>query len=180
MALYSIFALALALSADAFSFSLGLGMMGVNRRQIFLISITVLIFHVIMPLAGYAVGEIFGAFLGKSASVLGALLLTFLGIRMIWEVFSDKEENFSQFILTSARGIVLLGVTVSLDALSVGFTLGTQRVALGLVAGIIGIVAGVTTFIGLNLGQKIGDWLGDRAVIIGGLILIYMGVTMAF
>lgn len=178
MGLYTVLALALALSADAFSFSLGLGMTGVTKRQIILLSLTVLAFHIIMPLTGYYIGGVFGAFLGKAATILGALILIFLGVRMIWESLSKREENFSRFVLTSSYGIVLMGVTVSLDALSVGFTLGTQKVALGTAAAIIGVVAGVMTFVGLGFGQKVGEWIGNRAVIIGGLILIYIGVSL--
>ncbi len=178
MGLYTVLALALALSADAFSFSIGLGMTGVTKRQIMFLSLTVLVFHIVMPLGGYFVGGIFGSFLGRWANILGALVLVFLGLRMIWEGFSGKGDNFSKYVLSSGFGIVAMGATVSLDALSVGFTLGTQRVALGTAAAVIGIVAGIMTFIGLGFGQKLGEWIGNRAVIFGGLILIYIGVNL--
>ena len=178
MELFTVFALALALSADAFSFSLGLGMTGVTRRQVYLISLTVFAFHVIMPLAGYFAGGFMGHYLGRWAGYVGAGVLVLLGLRMIWEGFSHQRENFSRYILTSVYGIGIMGATVSIDALSVGFTLGTQQVALGLAAVIIGVVSGVMTFIGLGLGQKVGEWIGQRAVIIGGVILVLIGIKM--
>lgn len=178
LSLYAVLALAFALSADAFSFSLGLGMTGVTRKQVFRISLTVLVFHVIMPLAGYVVGGVTGTFLGKWASIVGALILVLLGLRMIWEGFSNKGEDFSRYILTNTYGIMLLGLTVSLDALSVGFTLGTQKVALGFAATVIGLVAGTMTFIGLGFGKKVGEWLGRRAVVGGGLVLVYIGINL--
>ncbi len=178
MGIYTILALALGLSADAFSFSLGLGMTGVTRRQILLISLTVLVFHIIMPLAGYFVGGVFGVFLGKFAGVAGALILVLLGLRMIWESISRQERNFTGYVLTSTYGIVILGATVSLDALSVGFTLATQKIALVFPAVIMGIVAGAMTFAGLGFGQKVGEWLGGRAVLLGGLVLVYIGVKL--
>lgn len=178
MGLYTIMALAFALSADAFSFSLGLGMAGVNFRQIIKISLTVLAFHIIMPLIGYYVGGFFGSHFGRTASILGAVILVLLGLRMMWEGLQSREDNFSRYLLASGYGIIILGATVSLDALSVGFTLGTQRVALGLTAVIIGTVAGIMTFSGLGLGRKVGEWMGHRAVIIGGLVLIYIGIRL--
>ncbi|HWI55144.1 MAG TPA: manganese efflux pump MntP family protein [Desulfobacteria bacterium] len=178
MGLYTVLALALALSADAFSFSLGLGMTGVTKRQIILLSLTVLVFHIVMPLGGYFIGGIFGSFLGRSANILGALVLIFLGLRMIWDSFTDKEDNFSKYVLSSTSGIVVMSATVSLDALSVGFTLGTQRVSLGTSAAVIGLVAGLMTFLGLGFGQKAGELIGNRAVIIGGLILVYIGINL--
>lgn len=178
MGLQTIFALALALSADAFSFSLGLGMTGVNRRQVIQISLTVLVFHIIMPLAGYFVGEVLGAFFGKWAGIVGAAVLILLGLRMVWEGIGSPRANISRYVLTSTYGITLLGAAVSLDALSVGFTLGTQRMPLGLAAAIIGLIAGIMTFTGLGFGRKIGEWIGQRAVAVGGLVLVYIGATL--
>ena len=178
MGLYTVLALAFALSADAFSFSLGLGMAGVNRRQILLLSLTVLVFHIVMPLGGYFIGDLFGEYLGKAAKVLGAVVLIFLGGRMIWESYSGKEENFSNYVLASGYGIITMGATVSLDALSVGFTLGTRQAPLGMAAAVIGIVAGIMTFTGLGFGKKVGEWIGKRAEIFGGAILIYIGASM--
>lgn len=178
MGFYAIVALAFALSADAFSFSLGLGMAGVNRRQIILISMTVLIFHIIMPLIGSFVGGVFGTVLGQQATLIGALVLIFLGFRMIWAGLNNREEKLSRYILTSTYGIILLGATVSLDALSVGFSLGTQKVALGLPVVVIGVIAGAMTFLGLGFGKRIGDWIGHRAVMVGGSILVYLGINL--
>lgn len=178
MGLYTIVALAVALSADAFSFSLGLGMSGVTLRQIIKISLTVLAFHIIMPLTGYYVGGFFGSYFGRTASILGAVILVLLGLRMMWEGLHKREDNISRYLLASGYGIILLGATVSLDALSVGFTLGTQRAALGLAAVVIGSVAGVMTFMGLGLGRKVGEWAGHRAVVAGGLVLVYVGARL--
>lgn len=178
MGLYTVLAMAFALSADAFSFSIGLGMSGITRQQIFLLSLTVLIFHIFMPLLGYYVGGFFGALLGKYAGIVGALILIFLGLRMAWEGLSDKEERITGQVLTSMYGIVVIATTVSLDALSVGITLGTQKVALGVAACVIGVIAGVMTFVGLGFGRKIGEWIGHRATILGGIVLIYIGVNL--
>jgi len=179
LSLYTILALSFALSADAFSFSLGLGMTGVSRRQIIIISLTVLAFHIIMPLTGYFAGGFFKSFTGTWAGITGAAVLVLLGLRMVWESLSDKEENISRYVLTSVYGIVLLGAAVSLDALSVGFTLGTQRAALGLATVAIGLVAGAMTYIGLGFGRKFGEWLGQRAVLLGGFVLIFIGIKLA-
>ncbi len=178
MGLYTILALAFGLSADAFSFSLGLGMTGVTRRQVVLISLTVLVFHIVMPLAGYFAGGVIGTFLGRYAGITGAVILLLLGFRMIWESVSRHKENFTGYVLTSAYGIIILGATVSLDALTVGFTLATQKVALVFPAAVIGLVAGAMTFMGLGFGRKVGDWLGGRAVLLGGLALMYIGIKL--
>jgi HEAT repeat protein len=52
----------------------GIGLAGVNRRQIIFISITVLLYHIAMPLIGWLVGEFAGSLLGRVAAIAGSLL----------------------------------------------------------------------------------------------------------
>ena len=80
----------------------------------------------------------------------------------------------------SLKSLVLLGASVSMDALSVGFTLGTQQVNLLLAAGVIGLVAGLMTACGLVFGRFLGNRVGERAQLLGGLILIGIGIKLLF
>ena len=57
MSLLTLIALAAALGTDAFSLCVGVGLAGVNRRQIILISVVVLLFHIFMPLASGLLGK---------------------------------------------------------------------------------------------------------------------------
>jgi len=67
---------------------------------------------------------------------------------------------------------------VSMDALSVGFTLGTRQVNLLFTAGIIGAVAGMMAFTGLVFGRFLGGRIGGKAQLLGGLVLVIIGVKM--
>jgi manganese efflux pump family protein len=171
----TLLALAVALGTDAFSLSIGLGMAGINKRNTIILSITVLIFHILMPLLGVWAGEIFGSLLGKTANIIGALVLIGLGLKMIKDSFSDEEEENPQILLANTKGLVLIAGSVSLDALSVGFSLGTQNVNLTVTSLTIGLVAGLMTAAGLVFGRFIGGWIGDKAKIIGAVILLGIG-----
>jgi manganese efflux pump family protein len=171
----TLLALAVALGTDAFSLSIGLGMAGINKRNTIILSITVLIFHIVMPLLGVWAGEIFGSLLGKTANIIGALVLIGLGLKMIKDSFSDEEEENPQILLANTKGLVLIAGSVSLDALSVGFSLGTQNVNLTVTSLTIGLVAGLMTAAGLVFGRFIGGWIGDKAKIIGAVILLGIG-----
>lgn len=48
--------MALALGMDAFSVALGMGLLRLRLRQMFYIGLTIGLFHILMPLAGMAVG----------------------------------------------------------------------------------------------------------------------------
>ncbi|MFZ5634712.1 MAG: manganese efflux pump MntP family protein [Bacillota bacterium] len=179
MSLPTILLLAVALGTDAFSMCLGIGMTGVRRVQILVISVTVLFFHILMPLTGWYMGQLAGNLVGRAAAMAGSLILIYLGARMLWDVYRrDPEEP--RVALANTWGLIVLAASVSMDALSVGFTLGTHGVNLLLVAVTFGIVAGLMTFGGLVLGRLVGCWAGGRAQLVGGIILVAIGVKLFF
>lgn len=174
----TLLALAAALGTDAFSLCVGVGLAGVSRRQIVLISAVILLFHIFMPLTGWFVGEFAGHLIGRAAAVLGSALLIYLGIRMSWESLRSGPGSESSLNCFSFKSLILLATSVSMDALSVGFTLGTQQVNLLLAAGVIGLVAGLMTAGGLIFGRFLGVRVGERAQLLGGLILIGIGIKL--
>lgn len=178
MSTVTVLALAVALGTDAFSMCLGLGMAGVTRRQIVVVSLTVLVFHIVMPLVGWYAGEFVGTVAGRAASIAGALLLVYLGIKMIRSVWKGGESVDPKVVLVNTWGLLLLAASVSMDALSVGFSLGTRQVNLPVTAGVIGVVAGIMTAAGLILGRYVGSRVGERAVFGGGILLVGIGVRM--
>ena len=180
MTVITLLILAVALGTDAFSMCLGLGMTGVRRRQILIVSFTVLAFHVIMPLVGWFAGEIVGSLLGKAASIAGALVLIYLGVRMLYSAWKGGGDLSNQDALVTTGGMLLLAASVSMDALSVGFSLGTQNVDLPLTVSVIGVVAGVMTAAGLIFGRYVGSRMGERAVGFGGVLLVGIGVKLFF
>ena len=180
MSFLTLLILAVALGTDAFSLCVGIGMTGVNRKQMLLISITVLVFHVLMPLAGWYIGELAGNLLGRAAAVIGSLLLIYLGIMMIWAIMRKDRAPEIKALSFNVFGLAILGASVSMDALSVGFTLGAQQVDLLRTAVTIGLVAGAMTAAGLVFGRYINGLVGERAQFLGGLILIGIGIKLFF
>ena len=106
--------------------------------------------------------------------LIGAGILMLIGMYMIVENYLESEEEICKFNL-EGWGLLVLAVSVSIDAFSVGISLGMMEFTLSLIL-IFGIVAGIMMSSGLFLGSKIGHWLGEDAQIWGGLALIYLGV----
>lgn len=194
MNLVWVVAVAIALGADAFSLSLAIGLTGIRRRMIVHLSLVVAVFHVFMPLCGMILGQALGTILGRYANFIGALVLVGLGGRMIYKVYHPDTEQFSfgkareaffHTKLSSNRslngwGIYVLAASVSLDALSVGVSLGTIRAEIFITVMIMGLVAGLMTGMGLVLGRMMGTRLGDKAELLGGLALFLIGVKLFF
>lgn len=187
-------AVAIALGADAFSLSLAIGLVGIRKRMIVHLSLVIAVFHVFMPLCGMILGQALGTFLGRYANLIGALVLVGLGGRMIYKVYRPNTEYFSfgeaREALFRSRlsnnnslngwGIYVLAASVSLDALSVGFSLGTIRADIFITVMIMGFVAGLMTGMGLIVGRIMGTRLGDKAELLGGLALLLIGVKLFF
>ena len=68
--------------------------------------------------------------------------------------------------------LVVLAGSVSLDALSVGFGLGTMGVNLWLTVAFFGTAAGLMTAAGFLFGKRLGRWLGSKADFVGAIILL--------
>lgn len=187
-----VIAVAIALGADAFSLSLAIGLAGIRKSVMVRLSLVVAVFHVIMPLGGMMLGQALGSILGRFASGLGALVLIWLGGRMLYKVYWPATEHFSfkeakkalasknLSFTTSLQGwgMYALAASVSLDALSVGFSLGTIEANVVLTVMIMGLVAGTMTGMGLVLGRIMGTWVGDKAESLGGFALLLIGVRL--
>jgi len=188
---------AVALGTDAFSMAVGIGTCGMVRgRRILLVAGVVAVFHVIMPLIGLFLGSLLGRVMGDVAAVIGAIILVLIGLHMVKEGLKGEHRELlpggmaqvagadkcdsRPLVITSGWGLMALAVGVSLDALTVGFGLGTIAVNISLTVITLGLVAGLMTVAGLVFGRHLGEWFGDKAVILGGVILIGIGVHMAF
>ena len=178
MNLFALVLLGVALGTDAFSVSLGLGFGGIGRRRGFILVGTVALFHILMPLVGWWLGETLGLLLGRVAGWLGAGLLFFLGVRMIYGSVQAGVLGGAPPLPSGLWGSLCLGASVSMDALSVGFTLGIYHFPPLVVAGVLGLIAGLMTAFGLGLGRTVSTWIGKPAQLIGGFILLAVGVQL--
>ncbi len=167
--------IALALAMDAFSLSVGVGMYSLSRLRLGGFSLLVGLFHILMTYLGIRFGQIVGGFVGESAIYIGGGILLVLGIKMIREEAGDRDSG----TLTDLKGLsfILLPLTVSIDALTVGFGLGAVGMTPLMVALFFGITAFLLTIGGLFLGDLLGKYL-KHSGLLGGLILLLLGLKM--
>ncbi|HJV16053.1 MAG TPA: manganese efflux pump MntP family protein [Bacillales bacterium] len=175
--LITLLLMAFALGMDAFSVGLGMGMYRLRLRQIFKIGITIGVFHVWMPLIGMIAGKFLSEKFGTITTYLGGLLLILLGIQMIWSSLKKEEKSV---ITPVGLGLLIFALSVSLDSLSVGLTLGIYGAKTIMVVLCFGIVATVLTWSGLWIGRKVQGFLGSYSIALGGSILLAFGVKLLF
>ncbi|MGM9926989.1 MAG: manganese efflux pump MntP family protein [Bacillus sp. (in: firmicutes)] len=169
--------MAFALGMDSFSVGLGMGMFNLRLRQVVLIAATVGLFHIIMPLIGMLIGRFISEQFGELASHAGGLLLVILGIGMF---IAGLKGDGEPFIVPVGIGLIVFAVSVSLDSLSVGLTLGIYGAGILVTIILFGMMAMLLTLSGLLLGRKIQGLLGVYSQVFGGSVLVAFGVKLLF
>ncbi|MGE5700916.1 MAG: manganese efflux pump MntP family protein [Clostridia bacterium] len=169
--------ISLALGMDAFSLGIGVGMVKLRLREVLSISLTIGLFHVAMPLVGIWIGHTLSSVVGDIAVLIGGGVLMALGVHMLWSGFKQNGVQQGQ-IYTRGFGLILFATSVSLDALSVGFSFGLIEVNQLLAVTLFGVTGGIMAGCGLMLGRRVGGWLGEYSEMIGGVILILFGCKL--
>ena len=120
-------------------------------------------------------------YIEKFIPFIALAILGYLGTKMIWDgthPCKDGEEcKINQN--TTIKAILIQGVATSIDALSVGFSFpGYTQIQAIVAVSIIALATFAICFAGVLIGKRFGDKLGNKAVIIGGSILILIGIEI--
>ncbi len=174
--LVTISTMAFALSMDAFSVSLGIGMMFIRLKRIALISGLTGLFHMLMPFIGITIGKLISRHFGEFALIFGGCLLIAIGISMIRSSF--QFEKNAAIISPYGIGLFLFPLSVSIDSMSAGLSLGMFGAKTFVTVIIFGIVSTVMTMSGLVLARKFRRVFGKYSMALGGMILLTFGVKM--
>lgn len=175
--------LGVGLAMDAFSVSLANGLQDPKMKKGKMAGIAGVFagFQAMMPMLGWicvhTVMQYFEAF-EKFIPWIALILLVFIGGKMLMDGIKNKDEEEE----SPALGFVALmvqGVATSIDALSVGVTNSEYNLPMALVSAL--IIAAVTFVIcmaGIVIGKRFGTKLSNKATILGGLILIFIGIEI--
>ena len=93
---------------------------------------------------------------------------------------ASSASPCSTFFFSSYTSAIILSGTIatSIDAFAVGITIALLKDPILISSVIIGIVAFVFSIIGIYIGKKLGNYVGDKFQIIGGVILILIGIKI--
>ena len=167
----------LPLGLDTFAVSAALGMQRPQERDRLRISLVMTGFETAMPLVGLALGRALGAVVGSAADYVAIVVLASVGVWMLVHE-DDESERASQ--LASARGIVLvaIGISISLDELAMGFTIGLLHLSIWLAVVLIGLQTIVVSQLGLRLGARISENARENTERLAGVALIGLAVLL--
>jgi putative Mn2+ efflux pump MntP len=176
--LVTILIMAVALGLDAFSLGIGIGMKGIRLRDVLRISTVTALFHIIMPLIGMYTGKYVSSLLGDITTYAAGGLLVLLGAHMILNAFREGHTKLVDH--RSLLGVILFSLSVSVDSFSVGVSLGMFSSDLVLTVLAFGVCGGLMSVLGLLLGRRVSQNMGDYGEAVGGAILLAFGLLFIF
>lgn len=170
--------ISIGLAMDAFAVSIckGISMKKMNWKKAGIIGLYFGGFQALMPLVGYLLGVGFEEIVTSIDHWIAFILLGILGFNMIKEAFSSEEEGKDDSV--SFKVMIPLAIATSIDALAVGITFAFLRVNILVAICLIGIITFVISALGTKIGNKFGNKYEKRAMIIGGVILIILGIKI--
>ena len=169
-------AFVLPLGLDSFAVAAAIGAVQVTTaRQRLRISLVFVIFEGGMPLIGLGLGSALARGIGPAADYLAAAAVIGAGAWILLAGDKDEEDRASR--LTSSHGLALvaLGISISMDELAIGFSIGLAGVPVAVVIVAIALQAFLAAQLGLALGAKIGERWRERAEQVAGIALILLG-----
>jgi putative Mn2+ efflux pump MntP len=166
-------ALVLSLGIDTLMMSISLGFL--QTRGKVKIALTFSGAEALMPVVGLIIGQTVGRVIGDWAALVGGLALVAVAA---WLIFFGDEDDEEEKLERELMGwtLVLTALSISLDELAVGFSIGMIGVPVGLTIVLIAIQAFLFTLVGLTFGSKLQRYFGGNAEKFAGLVLGVLGL----
>lgn len=177
----TIFIIAVGLSMDSFAVSItsGLVLNNIKFRDAAKIAFSLAIFQAIMPSIGWIIGVKIQSYIENFDHWVAFGLLFIIGMKMILESFKSEEED-KNFNPLNPKVLLLMSLATTIDALVVGISFAFIDYRWFWSGSIIGITTFVISMLGILFGKKLGNRLGNKMEIFGGVILILLGVKILF
>jgi len=175
----TIFAVALGLSFDTFAVSLSYGVIRnkIIFRHAVRIALVLSVFQAGLLIVGFFLGFFVSDIIKAADHWIALVLLSFLGIRMIYEGLVKGEEepkrDYSQL-----PELITVAVGTSIDAFAVGISFAFLNIKVWFSGIIVGVVTFLASMIAIRIGKSAGKRLGQKVELVGGLILIAIGVKI--
>lgn len=195
MTIIEIVILGVALAMDAFAVTVSnvFCYRGASRARLLMLPVAFGIFQGLMPLLGFFLGGLVGNIIEQYAGIVTLVILGLIGGNMIKEGISDLREARAareaggdvcdlapDAAALTLKVVLVQAVATSIDAFAVGVSLRAASVNIAEAAIIITLTTFLCCVVALAIGKRFGSMLGERAEIVGGVVLVIIGVKALF
>ncbi|MGI8446938.1 MAG: manganese efflux pump MntP [Streptosporangiaceae bacterium] len=172
-------AFVLPLGLDSFAVAAAIGATRALRwRERLRISLIFVTFEGGMPLIGLGLGTALARGIGQVTDYLAAAAVIAIGAWMLLMSDDNEEEKANRITGSHGLALIALGISISLDELAIGFSIGLVRLPIAAVIAAIAIQALVAAQLGLAIGARISERLRERAEQLAGIALILLGAYL--
>lgn len=184
MNIFALSALSFSMSMDAFAVSVVRGATDKHipsagfSRLMYALKIGVIFgtIETITPIFGYFIGTLAQQLVQDFDHWLSFVLLSGLGSHIIYESLTSQDNEVIEPKSTSFGKTILTAFATSIDAMVIGISLAFLNVNIWLAGLMIGVFTTIMATLGVFLGAKLYQKIGNKAEIFGGIVLILIGV----
>ncbi|MFL6124438.1 manganese efflux pump MntP family protein [Actinophytocola sp.] len=172
--IWEVLVLGFVLSLDNFRVSVALGTVPFGLRRAVQIALTFGLWDAVMPLVGLLVGGRIGDAVGDVAEWVGAGALGVYGLYLVIVALRNPEPEE----LDHPWALFGIPLTLSLDNLFAGTSLGILGLSPWFSATVFGFMTAVLSLVGLRLGRVAARLIRVRSDLLSGITLIIAAAAL--
>jgi len=178
MPFWEILLICLSLSLDNFAVSASAGCdeKDLPLKRILKVCFSFVGAGIICLLAGFYGGKELGKIIGDYDHWAAFFILAYIAIKMIINTFKKGEERPCP--LTSLKTVLIMALATNIDVLAIGISLALYKVNIWLVLATLCVCITMATSAGVLLGTMLGNKLGKKAELLGGLVLLAISIKI--
>jgi putative Mn2+ efflux pump MntP len=170
--IWEVLVLGFVLSLDNFRVSIALGTVPFGLKRAVQVALTFGLWDAIMPLVGLLIGR--QEAVGNVAELVGAAALGGYGLYLVISALRNPEPDE----LDHPWALFGIPLTLSLDNLFAGASLGILGLSPWFSAAVFGVMTAVMSLVGLQLGRAASRLIRIRSDLLGGVTLIMAAVAL--
>ncbi|MFD4951834.1 manganese efflux pump MntP family protein [Streptomyces sp. NPDC058451] len=172
--IWEMLGLGFVLSLDNFRVAIALGTVPFGLKRAVQVALTFGLWDAVMPLVGLLIGREIGEAVGGVADVVGAVALGGYGLYLVVSALRNPEPDE----LDHPWALFGIPLTLSLDNLVAGASLGILGLSPWVAAPAFGLITAVMSLIGLQLGRAAARLVRIRADLVSGVSLIIAAAVL--
>lgn len=172
--IWGVLVLGFVLSLDNFRVSIALGTVPFGLKRAVQVALTFGLWDAVMPLIGLLIGRGIGESFGDIADIVGAVALGAYGLYLVISSLRHPEPEQ----LDHPWALFGIPLTLSLDNLLAGASLGILGLSPWFSAGIFGVTTAVMSLVGLQLGRVAARLIRIRSDLLSGITLIIAAIAL--
>ena len=178
----SLLLLALALSMDVFAVALGRGVAAgsgtTSLRTALVLGLALGAAQGLMPLLGWSLNAAVAHLFRDVDHWIAFVLLLLIGLHMLKEGYAGRNLGGDTDDLNGGVSLVVLALATSIDAAAAGATLDALQQSVAVACAALAATGFLFAVAGVVLGKVVGNAIGPRAQMVGGLVLIGLALKI--